>query len=239
MASTSLSRRSFIRRSFRHDAHEGNLNQFGGYSWFVAIVANDVRNLGHQRLPIHYLAEDRVVAVSGWIFIFGDEELAGRRSWPRIRHRQAAGPVELEPLNKLIGKLESTIVRPGPGGISGLDHEVRDYAMEDQILVQGLRGRFPGFRVQPGLCASRQANEGANGDGRLFLDNCAVITPTEVLIKAYSPGGYFGASFEGASLEGAWAIEAAPIMRRKPTILSRIILLSLPDVGTRNKPGPR
>src|ERR1700733_7453529 len=118
-------------RRVGNHAHERDLDQRGRYFGTVMVVAKDVRNLGDEWLAVHHLAEDRIVPVPRRIFVLRDKELARGSSGSSIGHRQSAGTVELQSVDKLIGKPESAVVRPGRGGIASLNHEVRYHTMKD------------------------------------------------------------------------------------------------------------
>lgn len=79
-----------------------------------------------------------MLPIQPWSRGEGDEELAAIRIRPAIRHAQYSSPSVFETRMYLIFELLA-VDRAAPsasaGGIASLDHEVRDYAVENDAVV--------------------------------------------------------------------------------------------------------
>ena len=81
-----------------------------------------------------------------------DEELTAVRIGPRIRHAQHARTGMFEIRVDLVGEFlaeDGAAAAAGAGGVAGLDHEVRDDAVDEDIVVVASGGE--GGKVLAGL----------------------------------------------------------------------------------------
>src|SRR6266568_2415432 len=106
-----------------------------------------------------YLAEDRVHAVEVRSRHGGDEELRPVRARTGVRHREQVGPVEDQIRMDLVGELVTRTSGPRSQRVATLDHEVRDYPVEDGPVVELRRSGLAGSRVGPLPSALRQFDE--------------------------------------------------------------------------------
>eukprot|EP00982_Pelagococcus_subviridis_P013663 31270-Pelagococcus_subviridis.AAC.11 len=98
-----------------------------------------------DRVPDH-LAEDGVLPVDPVAALESDEELrAVRVSRSRVRHRDLAAVVELDPGVQLIFEgfaVDRVPALAGARGVAGLDAKVFDDSMEDAVLVVALQAQL-------------------------------------------------------------------------------------------------
>src|ERR1700757_562476 len=131
-----------------------------------AIVA---RVAGHPGNLLDYvdvlaLPENRVMIVEPRRGDIGDEELRAIRTGAAVRHRQPARLVEGEVGAELVLELVAGIAGAGAQRVAGLNHEVRDDAMEDDAVVQRhALHHFAGLGVRPFFLASRKADKVGDG----------------------------------------------------------------------------
>src|SRR5690242_8204740 len=80
-------------------------------------------------------AEHRVLAVEPRRRAVRDEELAAVRAGPRVRHREDAGLVVLEPADELVAELVARAAAAVAVRAAALDHEIGDHAVEREAVV--------------------------------------------------------------------------------------------------------
>lgn len=81
-----------------------------------------------------------------------NKKLAPVRILPAVRHTQDAGPGMLQRRIDLVFELfavDGSAAAAGAGGVAGLQHEVWDYAVEDDVVVVAALGE--GGEVVAGL----------------------------------------------------------------------------------------
>lgn len=112
------------------------------------------------------LTENGVAVVQPWCCVNRDEELRTVRTWARVRHREEVRAVELQFRVEFIVELEAGATGAGAGGITTLDHETRDDAVEDRTVVK--RALVGTGRVLRGVltrtgCQARDCLDGVRG----------------------------------------------------------------------------
>lgn len=83
-------------------------------------------------------AKDRMLSVQPWGRGKGDEELAAVGVGPAVGHAQNSSTGVLELASNLVLEflaVDGASSSAGAGGITGLDHEVGDDAVEDDIVI--------------------------------------------------------------------------------------------------------
>ncbi len=104
----------------------------------VLRVAGHLRNLLDDVIAFHHFTENRMPVVEMRSRRHGDEELAAVGVRAGVRHRQDAGFRVLQRRMELIRELVARAAGARSLGASTLDHEVRNHAMEDDAVVEGL-----------------------------------------------------------------------------------------------------
>jgi hypothetical protein len=148
-------------------------------------IATHTGDLLHQRhRGIVALAEDRIVPIEGARLLscerhFSDKELRSIRVRTSIGVRQTSGLVERQVGRDLVlERLDRICARACARRISALNHEARNYAVEDGAVVErhAMLGR-PAHRILPILSAGSEPDEVRNPDRRLIREQCAVHLP--------------------------------------------------------------
>lgn len=91
-------------------------------------------------LTLSDFTEDRVLSIEVRGRVVGDEELGAVGIGASISHGENSCFVVAEFADELIGELVSRAAPTGAGGITALDHEVRDHAVELDVVVVAALG---------------------------------------------------------------------------------------------------
>src|SRR3989304_3598083 len=96
----------------------------------------------HDLHPLEDLPEHGMLPVEGPVVDRVDEELAPARVGPGVRHRQRAADVPVLRSELVLDRVAGP-AHPGARRVPALDHEVRDYPMEDRPVVEPLLHELP------------------------------------------------------------------------------------------------
>ena len=100
-------------------------------------VTTHARNLLHQGdAGLIALTEQGVSAVQAGIRNLGNEELGAVGAGTGVGIGQASGAVELHGRRGFVLELKTNVAAPAAGGISTLNHEIRNHAVEDGAVVE-------------------------------------------------------------------------------------------------------
>lgn len=126
--------------SLLHDSGPDNLDFV--HRFVLCVCLDQPHSLNHPH-PTLDPAEDRVFSVKPRCWRQGDEELATIGIRTAIRHAQNARAGMFQVVANLVFKLlavDRAAAAAGAGRVAGLDHEIRDDAVEyDIVVVSSLR----------------------------------------------------------------------------------------------------
>jgi hypothetical protein len=108
------------------------------FNRLVATAGPDAAKLVNDVLTLHNLAKHGVLAVEVRGRAEGDEELAAIGARARVGHAERALAVVPERRNELVLELAAVdggAAAASTGGVTTLDHETLDDAVEDDIVV--------------------------------------------------------------------------------------------------------
>src|SRR5687767_15926858 len=121
--------------------------------------------------PFDYFAKDRIFSVQGWIRRYGDKELSATSiGLTCVRHRHNAGAVVAMFWTDFIANRKSRTFESCSRGISALNHEIRNDAVERKIVVVRPPHRPARARIGPLFFALGETNEVLNSHRRVFVE---------------------------------------------------------------------
>lgn len=103
----------------------------------LSICLDQTHSLNHSHATLH-ATEDSMFAIQPWCWRKGNEELTAIRVGTTVRHAENTGTSVFQVVADFVFEflaVDRASSSTGAGGITGLDHEIGDDAVEDDIVV--------------------------------------------------------------------------------------------------------